>query len=48
MQGNLRILQQLKDFDERKGKEIAARAYQDLEIMKLRVIIKAITMYLDG
>lgn len=48
MNENLRFLEKLKDFDERKGREIAARAYQDLEIMKLKVIIKAITMYLDG
>ena len=48
MEGNLRFLEKLKDFDERKGKEIAARAYQDREIMKLKVIIKTIIMYLDG
>ncbi|XP_067054263.1 guanylate-binding protein 6-like isoform X3 [Acropora muricata] len=36
MQGNLRILKQLKDFDERKSQEIAARAYQEQEIMKLK------------
>ena len=45
MEGNLRFLEKLKDFDKRKGKEIAARAYQDLEIMKLKVIM---TLYLDG
>ena len=44
MQGNLRILKQLKDFDERKSQEIAARAYQEQEIMKLKVIIRAIKM----
>ena len=48
MKGNLRFLEKLKDFDERKGKEFAARAYQEQEIMKFKVIIKAITMYLDG
>ena len=48
MEGNLSFLEKLKDFDKRKGKEIAARAYQDLEIMELKVIIKKITMYLDG
>lgn len=47
MKGNLIILEKLKDFDERKGKEIAARAYQELEIVKLKVIIKT-TMNLDG
>ena len=47
MEGNLRFLEKLKDFDERKGIKMAARAYQDLEIMKLKVIIKAIPMYLD-
>ncbi|XP_074617681.1 guanylate-binding protein 6-like isoform X1 [Acropora palmata] len=36
MQGNLRILKQLKDFDETKSQEIAARAYQEQEIMKLK------------
>lgn len=36
MTGNLRLLEKLKDFDERKGKEIAARAYQGLEIRKLQ------------
>ena len=44
MQGNLRILKQLKDFDERKSQEIAARAYQEQEIMKLKVVIKAMKM----
>ncbi|XP_015757604.1 PREDICTED: guanylate-binding protein 6-like isoform X3 [Acropora digitifera] len=44
MQGNLRILKQLKDFDETKSQEIAARAYQEQEIMKLKVIIKAMKM----
>ena len=41
-QGNLRILKQLKDFDERKNQEVAARAIQGQEIMKLKVIIKTI------
>lgn len=48
MKGNVRFLEKLKDFDERKGKEFAASAYQEQEIMKFKVIIKAITMYLDG
>ena len=43
-QGNLRILKQLKDFDERKNQEVAARAYQEQDIMKLEVIIKTIKM----
>ena len=45
MQGNSRILIQLKDFDERKSREIAARAYQQREIKKLEVIIKTIAMW---
>ena len=40
IQGKLRILHRQKDFDERKSQEIAARAYQEQEIMKLKVIIK--------
>ncbi|XP_067054290.1 guanylate-binding protein 2-like [Acropora muricata] len=36
MQGNLKFLTQLKDFDERKSQEIAAHAYQQQEIMKLK------------
>ncbi|XP_015752495.1 PREDICTED: guanylate-binding protein 6-like isoform X3 [Acropora digitifera] len=36
IQGNLRILHRQKDFDERKSQEIAARAYQEQEVMKLK------------
>ena len=45
MQGNLRILIQLKDFDERKCREIPARAYQQQEIKELEVIIKTMAMW---
>ena len=47
MKGSLRFLEKLKDFEVRKGIEFAARAYQDLEIIKLKVIVKTITTYLD-
>ena len=47
MEGSLGFLEKLKDFDGRKGIEIVARAYQHLEIMKLKVIVKTITTYLD-
>ena len=43
-QENLRILKQLKDFDERKNQEVAARAYQEQEILKIKVIMKTIKM----
>ena len=42
---NLRILKQLKDYDEGKSREIAARAYQQREIKRLEVIIKTIAMW---
>ena len=42
MQGHLNILTKLKDFDERKSQEMAAHAYQQQEIMKLKVMIKTI------
>ena len=37
MQGYLGVLRQLKDFDENLTREIAARAYQEQEKMKLEV-----------
>ena len=46
MEGNLNYLTRLKDFDERTSQEIAARAYQQQEIMKLKVIIKTVAFFI--
>ena len=45
--GKFKISGKTERFRRKKGYKMAARAYQDLEIMKLKVIIKAIPMYLD-
>ena len=42
MQGNLKLLTELKDFNKRKSEEIAALAYKKQEHMKLQVISKII------
>ena len=47
MQGYLGVLRQLKDFDENLTREIAARAYQEQEKMKLEVIFTCDTTSLE-
>ena len=39
MQQYLGVLKQLKDFDEKLSREIAAKAYQELENIKLEVLM---------
>ena len=39
MQQHLSVLKQLKDFDENLNREIAAKAYQEQEKIKLEVLM---------
>ena len=34
------VLRQLKDFDENRGREIAAKAYQEQEVIQLEVNVR--------